>query len=58
MADEEQNLRMDEETRDALVEQLKAWIDAEYEGGRQTSLSVNELEAKIEALSDGALRRL
>ncbi len=43
---------------DVLVEQLKAWIDAEYEGGRQTSLSVNELEAKIEALSDGALRRL
>ena len=43
---------------DTLVEQLKAWIDAEYEGGRQTSLSVSELEAKIEALSDGALRRL
>ncbi|MBE6996615.1 MAG: 2-isopropylmalate synthase, partial [Ruminococcaceae bacterium] len=43
---------------DALVEQLKAWIDAEYEGGRQTSLSVSELEAKIETLSGGALRRL
>ena len=43
---------------DRLVEDLKAWIDAEYEGGRQTSLSVNELETKIEELSGGALRRL
>ena len=43
---------------DPLVEKLKAWIDAEYEGGRQTSLSVSELETQIEALSDGALRRL
>ena len=43
---------------DPLVEQLKAWIDAEYEGGRQTSLSVSELETKIEALSGGNLRRL
>ncbi len=43
---------------DALVEKLKEWIDAEYEGGRQTSLSVGELETKIEELSGGALRRL
>ena len=43
---------------DPLVEALKAWIDAEYEGGRQTSLSVSELETKIEELSGGALRRL
>ena len=43
---------------DPLVEKLKAWIDAEYEGGRQTSLSVSELETQIERLSDGALRRL
>ena len=43
---------------DALVEKLKAWIDAEYEGGRQTSLSVHELETKIEEFSGGALRRL
>ena len=43
---------------DPLVEKLKAWIDAEYEGGRQTSLSVHELETKIEEFSGGALRRL
>ena len=34
--------------RDPLVEQLKQWIDAEYEGGRQTTLSTHELETKIE----------
>ena len=43
---------------DALVEKLKEWIDAEYEGGRQTSLSVSELETQIELLSGGKLRRL
>ena len=43
---------------DPLVERLKAWIDAEYEGGRQTSLSVSELEGKVEEFSGGALRRL
>ncbi len=43
---------------DKLVEDLKAWIDAEYEGGRQTSLSVSELETKIEEYSGGALKRL
>ena len=41
-----------------LVVQLKAWIDAEYAEGRQTSLSNDELEAKIEALSNGKYRRL
>ncbi len=43
---------------DKLVEDLKAWIDAEYEGGRQTSLSVSELETKIEEYSGGMLKRL
>ena len=43
---------------DKLVEDLKTWIDKEYEGGRQTSLSVSELEAKIEEYSGGALKRL
>ena len=43
---------------DPLVEKLKEWIDAQYEGGRQTSLSVSELETQIETLSGGALRRL
>ena len=41
-----------------LVIHLKDWIDAEYAGGRQTSLSNDELEAKIEALSNGVLKRL
>jgi hypothetical protein len=37
---------------------LKEWIDAEYEGGRQTSLSTQELEEKIEELSGGRFARL
>jgi len=41
-----------------LVEALKAWIDAEYEGGRQTTLSAVELERKIEELSNGRFRVL
>ena len=44
--------------RDPLVTALKKWIDAEYEGGRQTSLSTHELEEKIEVLSEGRLKRL
>jgi isopropylmalate/homocitrate/citramalate synthase len=43
---------------DALVIALKERIDSEYEGGRQTSLSVAELEKMIEELSGGTLRRL
>ena len=43
---------------DPLVVALKDRIDEEYAGGRQTSLSVHELEEMIEQLSDGALRRL
>ena len=43
---------------DPLVVELKNWIDAEYEGGRVSSLSVNELEAKIEELSGGRFKRL
>ena len=41
-----------------LVVKLKEWIDAEYAGGRQTSLSNEELETKIEALSNGKYKRL
>ena len=37
---------------------MKEWIDAEYENGRQTSLSTEELETKIEELSGGKLGRL
>lgn len=44
--------------RDPLVVQLKQWIDEEYEDGRQTVLSNDELEQKIEQLSDGRLKRL
>ena len=44
--------------RDPLVLSLKEWIDQEYEGGRQTSLSTHELEEKIEQLSGGRFRRL
>jgi isopropylmalate/homocitrate/citramalate synthase len=43
---------------DPLVVALKDKIDEEYAGGRQTSLSVHELEEMIEQLSGGALRRL
>lgn len=41
----------------ALVVAMKEWIDAEYAGGRQTSLSDQELEAKISQLSQGRLIR-
>ena len=44
--------------KDPLVLSLKEWIDAEYEGGRQTSLSTHELELKIEQLSGGRFARL
>ena len=43
---------------DPLVVALKERIDEEYAGGRQTSLSVHELEEMIEQLSAGTLRRL
>jgi isopropylmalate/homocitrate/citramalate synthase len=41
-----------------MVIALKEWIDKEYAGGRQTSLSTSELEEKIETLSGGRLSRL
>ncbi len=34
-----------------LVISLKEWIDKEYEGGRQSSLSSSEIERKIEEIS-------
>ena len=43
---------------DPLVTELKAWIDGLYENGRQTVLSNQELEEKIEELTGGALARL
>ncbi len=44
--------------RDPLVIALKEWIDKEYEDGRQTSLSVGEIEEKIEELSGKRFARL
>ena len=57
---ENYRLRDDEavDKRDPLVVELKKWIDAEYEGGRQTSLSTGELEEKIEELSGGRFSKL
>ncbi len=44
--------------RSDLVIKMKEWIDKEYEDGRQTTLSVSEIEEKIEELTGGALARL
>ena len=56
-----ENYRLDAneaiDKRDPLVVAIKEWIDAEYEGGRQTSLSTHEIEEKIEKLSNGKYRR-
>ena len=46
------------EKHDPIVASLKAWIDKEYEDGRQTSLSAAEVEGKLEELSGGRFRRL
>ena len=40
-----------------LVVAMKGWIDKEYEDGRQTTLSVSEIEEKIEEITGGALPR-
>lgn len=42
--------------RDPLVVKLKEWIDAEYADGRQTTLSRNEIELKIEELAPGRFK--
>ena len=44
--------------KDPLVIAIKQWIDEEYEGGRQTTLSNGEIEEKIEELSGGRFSRL
>ena len=43
---------------DPLVVKLKEWIDGEFASGRVASLSTNELETRIEALSGGRFTRL
>ncbi|MBQ3816999.1 MAG: 2-isopropylmalate synthase [Clostridia bacterium] len=57
-----QNYRLSQDNlinkNDALVVELKKWIDAEYEDGRQTALSTLELEEKIEQLSGGRFSKL
>ena len=40
-----------------LVEEMKAWVDSQYEDGRTTALSQNELESKAEELSGGILKK-
>ena len=48
-------LQTDEQVgkNDDIVIDLKKWIDKEYEDGRQTALTTNELEVKIDELSNG-----
>ncbi len=43
--------------KDPLVIALKEWVDKEYEDGRTASLSIDELESKIEQLSNGKYKR-
>ena len=38
---------------DTLVAQLKAWVDEEYENGRQSTLGRHELEAKVQEFAPG-----
>ena len=42
--------------RDPLVIQLKQWVDKQYEDGRQSVLTEQELAAQIFQLSDGKLQ--
>ena len=44
--------------QDPLVLALKEWIDEQFDAGRQSALSANEMETKIEELSGGRLARL
>ena len=43
---------------EALVVELKEWVDREYADGRTTALSNEELEDKIAELSGGKLGRV
>ena len=44
--------------RDDLVVAMKAWVDAQYEEGRQTAMTDHELEEKIEELAPGKYNRV
>jgi isopropylmalate/homocitrate/citramalate synthase len=39
--------------KDPIVIAMKEWVDQEYEGGRQTSLSTHEIKEKLYELSNG-----
>ena len=43
--------------KDPVVMALKEWVDQEYEDGRTATLSVEELEGKIEEISGGRFKR-
>ena len=43
---------------DDLVVSMKAWVDQEYEQGRQTEISTKELEEKIAELAPGRFRKV
>ena len=42
---------------DPIISDLKAWVDSQYEDGRQTCLTDNELDAQIEILAPGKYHR-
>ena len=46
--------KLDKHSR--LVQDLKDWVDDQYDGGRTASLSTEELENKIFELSGGQFR--
>jgi isopropylmalate/homocitrate/citramalate synthase len=41
-----------------LVTQMKAWVDQQYEEGRQTAMTDKELQEKIEELAPGRYARV
>ncbi len=43
--------------KDPLVVSIKEWVDAEYEGGRQTVISHKEMEELIEKFAPGRLTK-
>jgi len=44
--------------QDPLVQELKKWIDEQFDAGRVSAMSNNEMEEKIEQLTGGRLARL
>ena len=57
-----QNYRLSEgqmiSKSDPLVVQLKAWVDEQYENGRQTMISHKEMEEKIEEFAPGRFQEV